>query len=210
MGFFYKGKCYYCNKKIWRFFEYKELKDEILCNTCYKKFLEKGLLNEFDNFKLITLKTLRERNHKSEMDITTFPIIEYSPIALKENEQLYYCGDAYAYHEKNIITQYKRTGANAGFRVAKGIYIGKTQGVTTPIRENIIERYPGKFYITTYRFILIADKYGFELKMDNITSIKLYKDALEFFANGKTYTVINNEISYIRKLLEYAKNYKKE
>lgn len=199
MGIFNKGNCAYCNKGC-NLFNYKNLKNGVVCTTCAEKLEKEGLIFSEDDLINITETNLKERIERNNSELKELPKI-YSPnIVLKKGEICYYEGDAFSYKMKNIITRYERQGGSSGFRIAKGITIGRSSGVSTPIRENVVEKYPAKFYITNKRMILVASKHGFDLSVDKITSLKNYSNAFEFFCGEKTYTVMTNDVKYIIQL----------
>lgn len=199
MGLFNKGDCCVCEKSC-NLFNYQKLADGIICKECVEELKEQGLINSFEDLEDVSVSKIKYRLNKANEDITEIVPVCEPDIILKKGEVCYYMGDAFSFHEKNVVTGYVRQGGSRGVRIMKGLTIGRSVGVNTAIRENVVERYPGKFYITNKRIILIAKKYGFELNSEKITSVKNYSNAFEFFYNEKTYTVLTNEVKYIVKL----------
>ena len=199
MGIFNKGNCAYCEKNC-NLFNYKKLRDGVVCSKCAEKLENEGLIFSENDLLNLTEKTLLDRISRNNSDLTDLPIITNPNIVLKKGEICYYEGDAYSYKMKNIITHYERHGASSGIKIAKGISIGRSSGVSIPVRENIVEKYPAKFYITNKRIILTADKYGFELSVNKITSLKNYSNAFDYYCGEKTYTVLTNDVKYIIRL----------
>lgn len=201
MGIFSKGDCVNCGKKC-NLFNYKNLKDGVICSACAEHLEKEGLIFSENDLQTLSKTELKERIERNSSELKELPKIYCPNIVLKKDEVCYYEGDAYSYKMKNIIARYERQGGSRGIRIAKGITIGRSSGVNTPIRENVVEKYPAKFYITNKRIILVASKYGFDLSVNKITSLKNYADAFEFFCGEKTYTVMTNDVKYIIKLCQ--------
>lgn len=196
MGVFNKGNCCVCERSC-NLFNYKKLNNGVVCTNCAEDLKKQGLINSENDLEKLTKEKIIDRVKKSKMVIEKLTPITTADIVLKKDEICYYVGDAQSYHEKNVVTGYVREGGSRGIRIAKGITIGRSTGTSTAVRENVVEKYPAKFYITNKRIILTAPKYGFELNVDKVTSLKNYSNAFDFYCNGKTYTVITNEVKYI-------------
>ena len=201
MGLFNKGTCVCCNRNC-NLFNYKKLKDSVICSECSSNLEREGLIFSEDDLIDLTKNVLLDRIKRNNSDLTEIPNIKNPNIVLKKGEICYYEGDAYSYKMKNIITHYERQGYSSGIRIAKGISIGRSSGVSIPVRENIVEKYQAKFYMTNKRIILTAPKYGFELSVDKVTSLKNYSNAFDYYCGEKTYTVLTNDVKYIIRLCQ--------
>ena len=85
-------------------------------------------------------------------------------------------------------------------KIIKGVTIGRTQSTRVPIREDIEERYPAKFLITNKRMVLIADKFGFDLDINKVSSVELFRNGFKFTYKDKPRYVLTNDYKYILKL----------
>ena len=133
-------------------------------------------------------------------------IIKNPSISLKEGEVCFYQGTARSYNVKNVVTGYKSAGLGTSIRVAKGFSIRTGGGGRQAIREDVSEEYDATFYITNMRLILLASKYGFEIKTQDVTSIKNYIDGLEVYSKGKSYMMKSNDIPNILKIINLINN----
>jgi hypothetical protein len=71
--------------------------------------------------------------------------------------------------------------------------------VTLTIKD-LEERYPAKFFITNKRIVLIADKFGFDLDINKITSVDLFRNGFKYTYKDKPRYVITNDYKYVLRL----------
>lgn len=193
-----KVKCEYC-KQDFSIKNCRELKYGFLCNDCYEKLKEKNIINEWFNLKKLTIQDIVELIDRESKEVDLRPIINPS-LVLKDGENCYYQGDAESFNTKNIITHYKSVGGYAGFRIAKGITVGRSQSERVPIREDVEEKYPAKFFITNKRLVLIADKFGFDLDINKISSVEVFRNGFKYTYKDKPRYVLTNDYKYIIRL----------
>lgn len=193
-----KVNCECCNKSV-SIKECRELKSGYICNNCVKDLIDKNIINEWFLLKKMTMQDIQELIEKENTEIEIYPIINPS-LVLKDGEICYYCGDAESFNIKNVITHYKQVGAYTGFRIMKGVTIGGSQGERVPIREDIEERFPAKFYITNKRIVLIADKFGFDLDINKISSVEQFRNGFKYTYKEKPRYVLTNDYKYIARL----------
>lgn len=136
-------------------------------------------------------------------------LIEKTPsISLLENEVCYYEEKAKAYHEKNVVTG--RTGAGSGvsFRVAKGVSMRTGGGSSQVIRGNVSEVFDGTLYITNFRIVLLAPKYGFDLHISKITQLLYKTNGFQVYLGSKCFSVLTDDIKTIQELVLFMNEYK--
>lgn len=177
----------------------REIKQGHLCENCYAKLINCNIINRWVILKELTMFDLKEMINKDNKEVEVVQIINPS-LALKEGEICYYSGKAKSYNVKNIITRYQSVGGFAGFRIMKGISVGRTQSTRVPIHEDVEETYPAKFYITNKRIVLIADKFGFDLDINKVSSVDLFRNGFKFTYKDKPRYVITNDYKYILRL----------
>lgn len=129
-------------------------------------------------------------------------IISNPSISLKEGEVCFYSGKAAAYHEKNVVTGRTSSGAGVSLRVAKGVSVRTGGGGSKNIRETIGESFEGTLYLTNFRIILLAPKYGFDVMIPKITSVSTRSDGLQLFEGSKCHSVLTSDVNKILSTIE--------
>lgn len=142
-------------------------------------------------------------NHFTSEDTLNILAIPNPSISLEENENCYYIGEASAMHQKNIVTGHINRGTGGSVRIAKGLSVRVGGGASQTIRENVNEYYEGMLYITNYRIILLAPKYGFDLPVAKITQLIYMNDGLQIYSEAKSYSVSTNDVFKIREIIEF-------
>ena len=198
MFFAKKAQCEMCSQTVSEK-DSKELKQGYICEDCYTNLLNSSIINRWVVLKELTILDIKELIDKNNKDVEIVQIVNPS-LLLKEGEICYYAGKAKSYNVKNVITHYKSTGGFAGFRIMKGVSIGRTQSTRIPIREDVEETYPAKFFITNKRIVLIADKFGFDLDINKVSSVDLFRNGFKFTYKDKPRYVLTNDYNYILKL----------
>ena len=126
-------------------------------------------------------------------------------IALQSGEVCYYEDEATAYYEKNVVTGRKSSGAGISFRVAKGVYVRTGSGDSQVIRENIGEYFDGTLFITNFRIVLLAPKYGFDIPFSKITQIENHCDGFQIYEGAKCHSLLTIDVLTILVILELIK-----
>jgi hypothetical protein len=108
-------------------------------------------------------------------------------------------GPANAVHVKNVAlgTQSSKFGVGR-----KGIYT--SIGSSTIIRGNVEESYPGTFYLTTKRFVMVSLKYGFEIPVNKITGITMLYGGFMITSNGKSHLVKTFLTPFIKRIIKLS------
>lgn len=178
-----------------------------MCVDCWGLLNLKGVstakmkLYGIDLLRLILKKELILREDCTPGEKLEKLIVTEPSISLIDNETCYYEGDAVAYREKNIVTG--RTGGNAGvnIRVAKGVSVYTGGGESQTIRENVRDCVSGTMYITNFRFVLLAPKYGFEIFVPKLAKIEFQSGGFRIYSGSKCFCVLTNDAGVIKKLV---------
>lgn len=178
-----------------------------MCVDCWNPLKFKGVstakmkLYGIDSLRLILKRELILKEDCTPGEKLEKLIVTEPSISLIDNETCYYEGDAVVYREKNIVTG--RTGGNAGvnIRVAKGVSIYTGGGESQTIRENVRDCVSGKMYITNFRFVLLASKYGFEVFVPKMAKIEFQTDGFRIYSGSKCFCVLTNDSDVIRELV---------
>jgi hypothetical protein len=119
-------------------------------------------------------------------------IVKNPGIALKDDEICFFMADAYVGKQVKKTSGYKTSGLHASIHIMKGLSyrIGNTQ--VTPKQETYWEKIPCRFFVTGNRFIALAAKNGFDVKVDKILDMKLHSDGLILYVGNKTHFVFMN------------------
>lgn len=173
--------------------------------------IPQNLSKPYDNRNKTQLKTTTF-SETTKSEINSLPkktpreqlyelIIESPDINLKKGEVCFYQGPAQSCKKKTVVTGYSGGGAGVNLRVAKGISIHSGNNSKKAIRETITEKYPGTFYITNYRLILLAEKYGFNASIPTIIQLKQHSDGFILYQTSKTNIFLTKDVKIISEIL---------
>lgn len=153
-----------------------------------------------------------EKNKLSAKDALDLlmPDRENVELSFSPDEICYYQGSARSYKEKNIITKYENSSAGVNIHILKGLSIRTGGSTTVPIRENISQTYEGTFFITNRRFILLAEKNGFNIDRKKISYIEPFKNGFKIYSNNHCHTVITYDNTTIFYIIEKMNQYLEE
>ena len=129
--------------------------------------------------------------------------IELKQVSMRLNpkESCYYEGVGKAYNSKDIVTGYDRTSNGYSVSPMKGLSIHNSTGKSTAIRKTVTKEYPGRLFFTNHRIVFLAERYGFDIDLDNLSNITMYNDYMEIFSGSKFYRVFSDDCVYIRDLI---------
>lgn len=118
------------------------------------------------------------------------PQINTDTIFLLNGEICHFIDRAIIVKEKKEITGYEGGSTGWSFRVLNGVNyrVGKNKG--HPIREIVNDKTKGIFYITNIRIIFVAKRNGFDKKIDKITAIVPYSNAISIQIGSDSYTLL--------------------
>lgn len=115
----------------------------------------------------------------------SLPIIQADKIILSAGEVCHFVDMGAALTEKK---KYRRVHSGGSYHMWKGYtaHLGHSESV--PISQP--EYTKGVFYITNKRVIFVAAKNGFDKKLDKITAVTPYTDAIGLQFGSKTYNIL--------------------
>lgn len=115
-------------------------------------------------------------------------IVKNPGINLQNGEICYYASEATATIIKNQVVGATYNSMGGGM-YKYGIGIHARQSIRNNQFGQVVNTYAGHLYLTTKRFLLIAYKGGFDIRLDKITALEFYSDGLMVSANAKSYLV---------------------
>lgn len=168
-----------------------------LCKSCAEKLLEAKInLFELKKYDIEQIRTAISKCDPLSVEGDTAYeklsnlMVQNPSLTLKKEEVCFYQHQAIAYNEKNVVTGSKGRGAGASVRVAKGLSIRMGGGGSDVIRETIGEKFPGTFFITNMRIVLLATKFGFDIPIAKIQNIEQFANGIAVYSGAKCHRVI--------------------
>lgn len=119
-------------------------------------------------------------------------------ITMDQDEICYYMGDAISIYSRKGVVGY--TGGGTSVKLSKNIKIGG--GSKKAKRDTIVDEYPGTLYITNKRFILLASKHSFNIKFEDVQSIKGNDRLVQIYRNNVCNEFLSNEVDLILKVIQ--------
>ena len=105
------------------------------------------------------------------------PNLNTNTIMLTKNEACRFVDKAYLIHE-DVIRRSRGRRSGMSFRIAKGITYHTGSSDREPIEEKRYRYIPGYFYITDMRVIFVSKEHGLDYRIDSITALIPYSNAL--------------------------------
>lgn len=113
-------------------------------------------------------------------------------LMMKPNEKAYLQESRIVLKETRAVR--KSSGSAAGFRIAKGVYIGKTRG--TSHSEQVLQDIDrGTLVLTNQRLVFDGATENRVIKLDKVLSVQMYRDAIEVSLDGRAKSIfftVNN------------------
>ena len=174
-----------------------------VCTRCSSILTKYGLEpKDIKVFDRNQLNVLTAPNVSAVRKLQEFKVTN-PPLPLVTEESCYYVGNAQGGKVTNKVVGYTGGSKGVSVRVMKGLSYRVGASSAQPVRQDVLNKSNvGVFIITGNRMILQTDRYGFELKNQNIQTINLHGDAIEIFTKGKQYLVLTHDTRYITKVLE--------
>lgn len=136
---------------------------------------------------------------------TVLPIVQNSMAAviLKPGEVCHYQAPANTIVVKNQVVGYKGGSAGVSVRVAKGVTLRSGSSRGTPIRQDVVTRYPGVFTMTNQRFVMTGEK-GFGKPIEKLTAMSPWNgyDGIMLQFGSSSYIVEMDEPYWVPKILD--------
>lgn len=113
------------------------------------------------------------------------PIIQADKIILGKNEVCHFVDVAALFTTKK---RYRSSRHGGSYRITKGFTFHLGNSDTVALDEP--EYTKGILYITNTRIIFVANRYGFDQRLNKLTAITPYSDALSLQFGGKSYNLL--------------------
>lgn len=136
---------------------------------------------------------------------TELPIVQNFMVAviLKPGETCHYQAPANTIVIKNQVVGYKGGSSGVSVRVAKGVTLRSGSSRGTPIREDVVTRYPGVFTMTNQRFVMTGEK-GFDRQIEKLTAMSPWNgyEGIMLQFGSSSYIVEMDEPYWVPKILD--------
>lgn len=119
----------------------------------------------------------------------TLPHLNVTTLVLTRGEVCHYV-DKSCLVTKKVLKHYERKNNGVSIRVMKGVTYHTGGGHSHPIEQQIPVYTPGYLYITNKRIVFVAKENSFEKKLNNLTSITPYSDAIGLQFGSKTFNLL--------------------
>lgn len=162
----------------------------VIVYRSYKKQKEKEAKERADKLELLSRKFRDEG----------LPTVSTS-LVLEPREKCHYQAAGTRLITTRRVTRYEGGSRGVSVRVAKGLTLRGGSSRGRPIREDVTDRYPGEIAITNKRIAFLGSR-GFEFKLEQITAIDYYADAIAFQVRSSRYVITSPEIDYIQIIID--------
>lgn len=154
----------------------------------------------------ITKENAIQEKYAALDELKTF-VVENPSINLKSGEICLYEGDANIVKTKTgtIGNAYKSVGF--GGKNGVGMFSSVRAGESKRIRGDIQDKYSGKFYLTTQRFVMVSVKYGFEIPVTKITALEFFSDGFIVTSGSTSHVVELGDARFIKYVIETNNRY---
>ena len=136
----------------------------------------------------------------------TLPIIHGSTVFLQKNELCHYSNPATLYIAKTRVTGYSSGSSGVNIRIAKGVTYRTGGSKGAPIREKVMESFPGTLSITNQRIIFSSMQNSFDKNISTISSINPYDDGFILQFSSTSYTIGTKDVNKIVQILTILMN----
>lgn len=137
--------------------------------------------------------------------VTELPVVQDSmaAIILKPGEICHYQAPANTIVIKNQVVGYKGGSSGVSVRVAKGVTLRSGSSRGTPIREDVVTRYPGVFTMTGQRFVMTGEK-GFDRQIEKLTAMSPWNgyEGIMLQFGSSSYIIEMDEPYWVPKILD--------
>ena len=165
-----------------------------------KRVIGKLINKELDNTEVRPVSIEELSNEELIKKMNGF-MVKNPGIALEDGETCFYRGSCYSVRLKNVVTGTSGRSNHVGVRTSFGMSLGSGTSQRQYNRSIVEEKYPGDFFITNNRMVCSAIKFAFDIKLNNITSLTTYPDALIITVKDKSYIVETKDIQVIQEIL---------
>ena len=173
-----------------------------ICSNCLEKIGEFGIVpRQVKLYSLEQINVLCDGTMSAIEKAAAFEV-QNSTIPLEPDEKCYYVGPACGAKIKTVTTGYAGKSKGTSIRITKGVsyHSGGSQGQA--IREQVLEPSTlGTFIMTGKRFVLLTDRYGFEIPAEKVLNIELRPDGLGLHVKNKMHIVLSDDASKLAVIL---------
>lgn len=135
------------------------------------------------------LQSLVPQRISNEIMTGTHPKFNPSTVMLGKNEICHFMDKAaLAVQKSEKIYKSRRNGGS--YRVTKNFTIRSGGSTTRPVEQSWYEFKEGVIFVTNERIIFVAPEDGFEKKINNLTAVIPYSDAIALQFGSQTITVM--------------------
>ena len=128
-----------------------------------------------------------EKNREREFLIRCFlegpPVLEESPIILKNGEEAYYHSTVNVYQQKTVTKTHRLYG---GTRINVGLplYFGGSTPISTS-KEVVSNMGYGELVVTNQRIVIMGSKVNYSIKLSDINDFDISGNNIQIFSEGK-------------------------
>lgn len=125
----------------------------------------------------------------NEINAGRLPKLNVTTIMLAPGEVCHYVDKA-CLITKKTLRHYRNRNQGMSFRVMKGVTYRTGGGETHPIEEEVPVFTGGYLYFTNQRVIFVARDKAFEKKLNSLTAVTPYSDALTLQFGSKAFSLL--------------------
>ncbi len=141
-------------------------------------------------------KRLAELNEKLQKNLVKNP-----SITLQEGEYCHFETPARAIETKTVTTGSSHSGNSFSINLGHGMRVGDYSGGSTINRQNVVNEYPGTFYMTNKHFVLNTVKCGFDIPMTKVSNLEFLNDGIIIYSAGKAHMVAFSNPDKLKKII---------
>lgn len=141
-------------------------------------------------------KRLAELSDKLQKNLVKNP-----SITLQEGEYCHFEAPARAIETKTVITGSSHSGNSFSINLGHGMRVGDYSGGSSINRQNVVNEYPGTFYMTNKHFVLNTVKCGFDIPMAKVSNLEFLNDGMIIYSAGKAHMVAFSNPDKLKKII---------
>ena len=164
----------------------------------------KDFVTNPDNYKSVFSK--KQDQDSLLLQEGKLPVVPNSPIFLQKNELCHYSKPVTLYIAKTMVTGYSSGSSGVSVRIAKGVTYRTGGSKGAPIREKVMESFPGTLSITNQRIIFSSMQNSFDKQLSTISSINPYDDGFILQFSSTSYTIETKDVNKIVQIFAILMN----
>ena len=119
-------------------------------------------------------------------------------IVLQDKELCFFKSNASIGKKRKKIERVTSGGVGASIPIMKGIKLQTGRSSLKPEETTYWEKTPCRFFITDTRFIALSETGGFDVSLEKVLDIKMYKDAIAIFTGNQTHMIFMDNVEHKR------------